>query len=645
MRNSTRLLAKTNGLAKYNTNSMAWMVYTGKKWEIDTKGVLMRYAREVARDVQRAAFAIEDLDKRKEALKKALACESCSRLESMVKLCQSELGICIEANVLNTNPMLFNVQNGTLNLVTGELQAHSALDLISNISPVRYDKSAKCPAFLEFISTIMSGNIEMVKYIQKLTGYFLTGITTEKGFYVFHGITDTGKSTFIDLLLYILGDYGASADTSLLLSDKFKSKSTNDLADLVGKRFVCASETEEGAALDEPRIKRLTGGVDDITCRQLYERNMTYRPQSKFGVATNAKPYIRGSDDAIWNRLRCIPFHNQIPKEDQDKKLPAKMKLEAPGILNWIMEGCLKWQSEGLNEPEEVSIHTKEYRYSMDTIKVFLDEFYVREKGGQNIIPNKEMYQKYRLSQISNGINEFSIINIRTFIAKVGNSGVSHKKIHQAEHWFNIREKTTTEEQYDEETRQKRLKQEWEDERGRQGSQRVKSIEKNILEEVTYHPPLRPQNDQPLVNLIPTDSGITQLCKEPVVVVDGLVAFFDSYSRMVNPETFTDMKWRSMTAINQLKIKLKMPQEQAEKVWDDYCRQRNWPFPSSQQGNITTSPAPAPAPAETPSAGGIYGITCGICTQPLNGEPYVFSGIKRGNIHIKCEGLLAKVGQ
>ena len=147
------------------------------------------------------------------------------------------------------------------------------------------------------------------------------------------------------------------------------------------------------------------------------------------------------------------------------------------------------------------------------------------------------------------------------------------------------------------------------------------------------------------MNLIPTDSGITQLCKEPVVVVDGLVAFFDSYSRMVNPETFTDMKWRSMTAINQLKIKLKMPQEQAEKVWDDYCRQRNWPFPSSQQGNITTSPAPAPAPAETPSAGGIYGITCGICTQPLNGEPYVFSGIKRGNIHIKCEGLLAKVGQ
>src|SRR5450756_2694216 len=135
------------------------MVYTGQKWETDARGVMMRYAREVARDVQRVAFAIEDLDKRKEALKKALACESCSRLESMVKLCQSELGICIEANVLNTNPMLFNVQNGTLNLVTGELQAHSALDLISNISPVRYDKTAKCLSLIHISEPTRLGMI------------------------------------------------------------------------------------------------------------------------------------------------------------------------------------------------------------------------------------------------------------------------------------------------------------------------------------------------------------------------------------------------------------------------------------------------------------------------------------------------------
>jgi putative DNA primase/helicase len=581
MRNSTRLLAKTNELAKYNINSMAWMVYTGQKWETDARGVMMRYAREVARDVQRAALAMEDLDKRKDALKKALACESYSRLDSMVKLCQSELGVCIEVNNLDTNPMLFNVPNGTVNLVTGEIQAHSAIDLISNISPVRYDKTAKCPVFLKFIYSIMNGNVEMVNYIQKLTGYFLTGDTMEKGFYVFHGITDTGKSTFIELLLSIMGDYGASADTSLLLSNKFNSKSTNDLADLVGKRFVCASETEEGAALDEPRIKRLSGGVDDITCRQLYERNITYRPQYKAGLATNVRPYIRGSDDAIWSRMNCIPFNNQIPKEDQDKKLPGKMKLEYSGILNWMIEGCIKWQSEGLKAPEEISAHTKDYRYSMDTIKVFLDEYYVQEKGEHYIVPNKEMYQKYRLSQISNGINEFSIINIKTFIAKVGNSGVPHKKINRAEYWFNIREKTTTEERFDEETTQLRLSQE-----GKQDfmsdmsdmSQGSNSIEKNTIEKVTSLTHLTHKSDQPIVNLTPTDSGIAQLCKEPIVTIDRLTAFFDSYSRMANPETFIDMKWRSLTAVNQLKVQLRMPQERAERIWQDYCVKRSWPI-------------------------------------------------------------------
>jgi putative DNA primase/helicase len=606
MRNSKRLVNKINGFAKYNTSQRAWMVYTGKKWELDTNGVMMRYARVVAKDIQHEALDIEDLDKRKFALGKALACESCARLESMVKLCQSEEGVCIEVNNLNTNIMLFNVQNGTLNLVTGKLQGHSELDLISNISPIKYDKDAKCPVFLNFLTTIMGENTEIIKYIQKLMGYCLTGDTMEKGFYVFHGTTDTGKSTLLELMLYIFGDYGASAETSLLLSNKFKSKSTNDLADLVGKRFVCASETEEGAALDEPRIKMLTSGLDSVRCRQLYERNTEYRPQYKIIVGTNSKPYIKGSDDAIWYRLHCAPFNVQIPKNDQDKKLPEKMKREAAGVLNWLVEGCLKWQSEGLNDPEDIRIHTSEYRASMDTIKVFLDEYYVKEKGNQHIIPNKEMYQKYRLSQISNGINENSIININTFITKVGNSGLFHKKIHRAEHWFNIREKTTTETQYVEEDRKQRPKR-YEGPNPCESGESESKVpsNNNSLGKLDTGLTRLTRNDQPLVNLIPTDSGITQLCKEPVVVVDGLVAFFESYSRMVNPETFTDMKWRSMTAVNQLKVQLKMPQEQADKVWQDYCNQRNWPAPIPQLGNGPASPAPAPAPAPPVMEGSI----------------------------------------
>jgi len=338
MRNAHTLATLIKNKAHYNTTKKSWMVYNGAVWETDSTGQIYRFAREVVKKLQADALNIEDHDDKVAAMSAALRCESMPKLKAMVELCISELGVCINNTAFDSNPMLFNVQNGTIDLKTGKLHPHNALDYISKISPINFDPKGKCPITLKFLLQIMNDDISMVNYLRDLTGYCMTGNTMEKGFYIFNGITDTGKSTFAELILYLMGGYGGTAETSLILSNKYKTKSTNDLADLVGCRFVLMSETEDGAALDESRIKTITSGMDSIRCRQLYQENFEYKPTYKLILLTNSKPYIRGSDDAIWNRLHCVPFEVQIPKQEQDKQLVDKMKAESSGILNWMIE-------------------------------------------------------------------------------------------------------------------------------------------------------------------------------------------------------------------------------------------------------------------------------------------------------------------
>jgi putative DNA primase/helicase len=259
------------------------------------------------------------------------------------------------------------------------------------MAPVEYDPQAACPMWEAFLDRIMAGNQKLIRYLQKAAGYSLTGDVSEQAFFIPYGSGANGKSVFLTTLLAVLGDYGIQAPPDLLMVKQGERHPT-ELADLKGARLVVAIESEEGKRLAESLVKQLTGG-DKIKARRMREDFWGFDATHKLWLATNHKPIIRGSDYAIWRRIRLIPFNVTIPPEEQDKQLPAKLQQELPGILRWAVEGCLVWQREGLGEPPEVRAATESYRAEMDVIATFLNGCCIVNPLAKAKV--KDLYQAY----------------------------------------------------------------------------------------------------------------------------------------------------------------------------------------------------------------------------------------------------------
>jgi hypothetical protein len=190
-----------------------------------------------------------------------------------------------------------------------------------------------------------------------------------------------------------LGDYAMNTDTETILAKKYQGVG-NDVAALKGARFVSAAEVEQGRRLAESKVKQLTGS-DTVTARFLFGEPFNFRPQFKLWLSTNNKPVIQGVDDAIWDRIRLVPFTQRFEGSQADPKLPEKLRAELPGILAWIVEGCLEWQDHGLGEPETVKAATDQYRQEMDTLAGFLeDRCVVRE---DLVAPATPLYKQYQM--------------------------------------------------------------------------------------------------------------------------------------------------------------------------------------------------------------------------------------------------------
>jgi putative DNA primase/helicase len=293
-------------------------------------------------------------------------------MNAMLSSASSERGVPVLPKDLDADPYLFNCLNGTLDLRTGRLREHTREDLITKLSPVEYDPEAKCPTFDAFINRIMAGREKLIAFLQCAFGYALTGDVSERALFILYGCGANGKSVLVETLHAILGDYAMRTPTETLMV-KQKGAIPNDVARLKGARFVTANESEEGQRLAESLIKDLTGG-DTISARFMRAEFFDFKPECKVWLRTNHKPVIRGTDKAIWDRVKLIPFDVRIPDAEQDKHLMAKLAAEAPGILAWMVEGCLAWQRAGLGIPEEVKKATDSYRAEMDVIQSFIDD-------------------------------------------------------------------------------------------------------------------------------------------------------------------------------------------------------------------------------------------------------------------------------
>ena len=393
MGNAERFVRDHHLNVRYDHTAKRWLLWDGKRWAPDTDGAAVRRAQETIRKMYHRAYELDDEHERERMAKGALKSEAESKIRALLKLASCDAAVAINTADLDTNPWYFNCSNGTIDLRTSKLLPHSRSDLNTKLAPVAYVPTAACPRFHEFLEEVLP-DAAVRSFVQRAVGYSLTAMTSERCLFILHGSGDNGKSTFLEILRRLLGDYARQADVSTFMLSRNDSGPRPEVVRLAGARFISSVEVEEGRRLAESLVKALTGN-DMIAARELYTNRITeFRPTFKVWFGTNHKPEIRGTDNAIWNRIRLIPFDVTIPPEKQDKGLQDVLTAELPGILAWAVEGCLSWQQEGLTAPDAVRLATTSYRDEMDVIARFFDEHCIITPEGS--VASSELYGKYK---------------------------------------------------------------------------------------------------------------------------------------------------------------------------------------------------------------------------------------------------------
>jgi putative DNA primase/helicase len=391
--NAERFINQHGDKVRYCPDQKAWFVYRDGRWVLDNGAEVNGMAHDTIRSIPKEADQEGFSTQEKEAIRQhALKSASRGRILAMLELAKWSSQITVRPSQFDADPWLINCTNGTLDLRAKELRSHQPGDLITKMVQAPFDPKASCPAWKKFLSMIMGGKQDKVGFLQRVVGYGLTGQTSEQCLFVFHGPGANGKSTFMETLREVLGEYAMHATISSLLHSR-STPIRNDLARLNSARFVSAVEVGIGKRLDEALIKQLTGG-DQVTVRFLFKEYFEFRPQFKIFIAANHRPEIRGVDHGIWRRIILIPFDRILKPEEIDKDLPSKLRGEMAGILTWAVQGCLEWQKRGLDVPESIKMATQQYRADMDILENFITDRCHKIQAKR--VPVGDLYDAYK---------------------------------------------------------------------------------------------------------------------------------------------------------------------------------------------------------------------------------------------------------
>jgi P4 family phage/plasmid primase-like protien len=379
--NGERIVALFGPEIRYCIEMKKWLVWDGKRWAVDDMNVIRQKAKQMARLLFSQSLNNGPLEKH------ARASESFAAGTAALSYAATEPGIPISANELDQQMYLLNCPNGVVDLRSGELLPHNREFLITKLCPVHYDPKADCPKFKDFIEWAMGANrdaeltertAQLVGFLQRAFGSALTSNVQDKALFVFYGLKgNNGKTTLLTLVRDLLGkDYSTqiSIETIMTAAKNQDATMRADLADLRGIRFAVTSEVEKEHKLNSRLIKYLTGGMSEIKSCRKYENPIEFRASHHLFMDCNHRPRITDTDDAIWKRMKLVPFDVRISDDELDRELPDKLRVESSGVLAWMVRGCRVWLRDGLSDPPEVGDAGAEWRDHDDPLKEFVED-------------------------------------------------------------------------------------------------------------------------------------------------------------------------------------------------------------------------------------------------------------------------------
>lgn len=383
----------------YDHSQKQWYLWNNEIWKPDTDGEIYRKAKSTIRSRLAHAEEISDEDIRKEEISWCYRSESGNKLDMMLKRASSEKELATSGEMWNKYPHLLGCPNGVIDLETGKLIKSDPKLFISMQTRIPYTQNPSKPErWLKFIKETWPSDEALQDYIWRVLGYSLTAFTMEQCYFALYGEGSNGKGILARILKEALGDYYHTIKFAAL-ELKARGGISNDIIECSGKRMVFASETNDASRLNEGLVKSATG-EDDITARQLYERNKTFLPHLKLFMAFNHKPVIKDITPGFWRRIRLISFlvrYSENYGRDglplPDLQLIGKLRQELPGILNWMVQGCIEWQKRGLEPPQSVLLDTQQYKNESHPLFDFINSYFVL--GEEYIAEKSTIYDRY----------------------------------------------------------------------------------------------------------------------------------------------------------------------------------------------------------------------------------------------------------
>ena len=390
--NAQLIVTLFGDIVRYDHRRERFLIWNSHRWQTDNNGKIFRLAIEAARARYQDAANIQDLKERERISNWAISSENRNRLEAAISLVKNFEPITDTGENWDTDPWLLGVQNGVVDLKTGQCRDGKQSDNITMTTGVKFDANAQCPLWLSTLSGIFQDDGGYLDFIHRYCGYSITGLIREQSSVIGWGEGANGKGIVAGALRNVMGDYAYDAPFSTFEMN-YKASIPNDIAALEHKRIVTSSETNNGSRLNEARLKAISHG-DPVTARYLHAEFFTFSPVCHIFLFVNHKPRIKDDSFGFWRGAELWPFLRRFEGAADDKDLSKKLEAEKSGILNWFIVGCLEWQKRGLSPlPDKVTTATLEYRRESNVLAEFYEDCCVVQENA--IVKSSELYKVY----------------------------------------------------------------------------------------------------------------------------------------------------------------------------------------------------------------------------------------------------------